>query len=126
MEYVPQHCKQRTAMEYRRVIEQHINPLLGDQRTAELARADVARMHHQLRDRPYQANFTLAVLCKMMNLAEAWVLRSDANNPVRHVKKYREANGRNRPTPRAGLPSVLSTPCPRAPTKERILLRPRS
>src|SRR5262249_27082705 len=30
------------------------------------------------------------VLSKMMNLAEAWGLRLDGSNPVRHVKKYRE------------------------------------
>jgi integrase len=56
----------------------------------DLTRADVAQLHHQLRDHPYQANRCLAVLSKMMNLAEAWGLRGDASNPCRHVTKYRE------------------------------------
>jgi integrase len=32
----------------------------------------------------------LAVLSKMMNLAEAWGIRSDGSNPCRHLEKYRE------------------------------------
>jgi integrase len=89
-DYVAQHCKPRTAEEYQRAVEQFINPVLGRQRIADVTRADVARLHHQFRDRPYQANRALAVLSKMMNLAEAWGLRLDGSNPVRHVKKYRE------------------------------------
>jgi integrase len=89
-EYVPQRCKARTAEEYERAVEHHISPILGHHRIADLTRADVAQFHHQLRDRPYQANRCLAVLSKMMNLAEAWGLRLDGSNPVRHVKKYRE------------------------------------
>jgi integrase len=89
-EYVPKHCKPRTAEEYQRAVEQFINPVIGRQRIADLTRADVAQLHHHFRDRPYQANRALAVLSKMMNLAEAWGLRLDGSNPVRHVKKYRE------------------------------------
>ncbi len=47
-------------------------------------------LHHKLCDRPYQANRSLAVLSKMMNLAEQWGLRPDGTNPTRHVRKYRE------------------------------------
>jgi integrase len=50
----------------------------------------VAGFHHQHRSRPYQANRSLAVLSKMMTLAEAWGLRTDGSNPCRHVKKYQE------------------------------------
>lgn len=89
-EYVAQHCKPRTAEEYQRALDHYINPLLGRQCIADLTRADVQRLHHHFRDRPYQANRALAVLSKMMNLAEAWGLRLDGSNPVRHVKKYRE------------------------------------
>jgi integrase len=89
-EHVSWHCKPKTAEDYQRAVERHINPVLGRQRIAELTRADVAQLHHQLRDRPYQANRCLAVLSKMLNLAEAWGLRLDRSNPTRHVKKYRE------------------------------------
>ena len=89
-DYVPQHCKPRTAYEYRRAVQLFINPALGRHRISDLARADVARFHQNLHDRPYQANRALGVLCKMMNLAEEWGLRPDGSNPVRHIKKYRE------------------------------------
>jgi Arm DNA-binding domain/Phage integrase, N-terminal SAM-like domain len=89
-EYVPQHCKPRTAYEYRRAVELFINPALGRHRISDVLRADVATFHHDLRDRPYQANRALGVLSKMMNLAEAWGLRLDGSNPCRHIKKYRE------------------------------------
>jgi integrase len=87
---VPQHCKQSTACEYKRAVELFINPALGPYRISDVLRADVARFHHELRDRPYQANRALGVLSKMFNLAEQWGLRPDGSNPCRHVKKYRE------------------------------------
>jgi integrase len=89
-EYVRQHCKPRTAYEYRRAVGLFINPALGRHRISDVQRADVARFHHDLRDRPYQANRALGVLSKMMNVAEEWGLRPDGSNPCRHVKKYRE------------------------------------
>src|SRR5262249_12852650 len=89
-DHVPQHCKPRTAYEYKRAVELFINPALGPYRIRDLLRADVARFHHELRDRPYQANRALGVLSKMFNLAEQWGLRPDGSNPSRHVKKYRE------------------------------------
>ena len=89
-QYVAQHCKSRTAEEYQRAVEHFINPILGRQRIADLTRADVARLHHHFRDRPYQANRSLAVLSKMINLAEGWNCQRRIN-PVRHVRKYREA-----------------------------------
>jgi integrase len=88
--YVPQHCKRSTAYEYRRAVELFINPALGRHRISDLLRADVAAFHHDLRDRPYQANRALGVLSKMLSLAEEWGLRTDGSNPCRHVKKYRE------------------------------------
>jgi integrase len=89
-EHVSQHCKPRTAYEYRRAVQLFIDPALGCHRVSDLLRADVSQFHHDLRDRPYQANRALGVLSKMMNLAEAWGLRPDGSNPCRHVKKYRE------------------------------------
>jgi hypothetical protein len=85
--YVPHHCKPTTAYEYRRAVALFINPAIGRHRISELQRAAVAQCHHDLRDRPYQANRALGVLSKMMNLAEQWQLRPDGSNPCRHVKK---------------------------------------
>ncbi len=53
-------------------------------------RADILKLHHSLRKVPYEANRTLALISKMMNLAEAWGLRPEGTNPCRHVKRYAE------------------------------------
>lgn len=94
-EYVPTHCKASTAYEYKRSVEHFINNAMGKMKIMDISRPDVAAMHHDLRKIPYQANRTLGVLSKMMNMAEIWGLRQDGSNPCRHVKKYPE-KGRER------------------------------
>ena len=59
-------------------------------RISEVERKDIAKLHFDLRDKPYQANRTLGVLSKMFSLAEIWGLRPDGSNPCRHVKRYKE------------------------------------
>jgi integrase len=53
-------------------------------------RTDIAKIHHQLRHIPYQANRVLGVLSIMFNLAESWNLRPAFTNPCRGVRKYKE------------------------------------
>lgn len=82
--------KERTTTEYRRLVEQFIKRELGSLKVPDVTRAHVARLHHSLRETPYQANRVLAVLSKMMNLAERWGFRPDGSNPCRHVEKFGE------------------------------------
>ena len=89
-EYVPTHCKPSTQGEYRRSVELFIDPAIGEMQIAEIERKDIAKLHFDLRDKPYQANRTLGVLSKMFSLAEVWGLRPDGSNPCRHVKRYKE------------------------------------
>ena len=89
-EYVPTHCRPTTEREYRRSVELFINPKIGTRKVVDVERTDIAKLHHDLRGKPYQANRTLGVLSKMFNLAEVWSLRPDGSNPCRHVKKYKE------------------------------------
>ena len=89
-EYVPLHCKPRTQVEYWHAVDRYILPALRSVRVAALTREEVAELHHGLQDKPYQANRTLGVLSKMMNLAEAWGLRPDHSNPCYHVRECRE------------------------------------
>ena len=56
----------------------------------DVTRADVSRLHHGHRTKPYAANRALAVLSKMFALAEKWGERPDGSNPCRHVEKYGE------------------------------------
>ena len=89
-EHIAVRLKPRTAKEYRRNLKLFIVPTLGRLKVAEVTRADVARLHHEFRDTPYQSNRNLEIVSKMFNLAEMWGLRSDGSNPCRHVKKYKE------------------------------------
>jgi len=43
-----------------------------------------------MRETSGAANRILALLSKMMNLAERWGLQPDGSNPCRHVERYRE------------------------------------
>ena len=89
-EYVATHCKPSTAEEYRRSVKLFIDPRIGRYRVPDIQRSDIAALHHDMCDTPYQANRTLGVLSKMFNLAELWDLRPDGSNPCRHVKRFRE------------------------------------
>ena len=89
-EYVASHCKPSTAAEYRRSVELFVDPGIGRRRVPDIQRSDIAALHHEMRETPYQANRTLGVLSKIFNLAELWGLRPDGSNPCRHVKRFRE------------------------------------
>jgi integrase len=89
-EHVATKTKQRTGIEYRRLIDKVILPAIGNQRVRDVKRADIARLHHARRAAPYEANRMLAVLSKMFSLAEKWGERADGSNPCRHVEKYGE------------------------------------
>lgn len=83
--------KTRTADDYRDLLERLVFPAIGPRRAKDITRADVRKLHNDLRETPYQANKVLAVLSKMFNMAEAWGERPDGSNPCRHVEKFREA-----------------------------------
>ena len=89
-QYVSVRCKPTTQKEYARSVELFIKPRLGTFKMIDVKRADVAQLHHDLREIPYQANRTLGVLSKLFNLSEIWGLRLDGSNPCRHVRKYAE------------------------------------
>ena len=75
---------------YRYYVKAYINPRIGTLKVSEITRPDIARLHHDLRFAPVQANRCLQFLSKAFNLAEVWGLRPDGSNPCRHVKKYKE------------------------------------
>ena len=90
-EHISVHLKATTAKEYRRNLKIFILPAIGQKRILDVTRADIAKFHHDSRDRPYQANRNIEIISKMFNLAELWGLRPDGTNPRRHIKKYPEA-----------------------------------
>src|SRR5262245_62670600 len=90
-EHVNPKLKPTTAEGYQRVARLYVLPSFGRYSTSEVSRPDVARLHHEMRSKPHQANSTLAMLSKFFGWAEKHGLRPDGSNPCRHVEKYREA-----------------------------------
>lgn len=92
--YMEQHAKPKkkplSVRNDEQLLRLHILPALGRERVADLSREQVSAFHHSLRDIPIQANRALALLSKMMNLAEGWDLRPGGSNPCRHVEKFKE------------------------------------
>lgn len=93
-QYLEQHAEKkkrpRSIASDKTLLRLHILPAIGNRRVAALSRADVIKLHHSMRETPGAANRTLALLSKMLNLAELWNMRPDGSNPCRHVERYPE------------------------------------
>jgi len=92
--YLDEHAEKRkrprSIASDKTLLRLHVLPHLGALMVAEVSRADVHKLHHYMRATPGAANRTLALLSKMLNLAERWGMRPDGSNPCRHVEKYPE------------------------------------
>ncbi len=89
-EHAAPHKKPRSVEEDQRLLRLHVLPALGRKKVAGITRADITGLHHAMRDTPGAANRTLALVSKMLNLAEKWGLHPDGSNPCRHVDRYPE------------------------------------
>lgn len=90
-EHVDIKLKASTAGEYRRLARLYILPALRHRAINDVQRADMARLHYSLKDKPYQANRAIALLSKFFSWAEKNGFRPDGSTPCRHVEKYTEA-----------------------------------
>jgi integrase len=75
---------------YRRHLKVIIKPGLGSIPIRDLSTADVSSFHTGLKETPRQANQALAILRKMMGLAEIWELRAPKTNPCVGIDKFPE------------------------------------
>lgn len=89
-EHARPHKKASSVEEDERIIRDYIKPSFGKRKVAEVTRAEVAKFHSGLSEKPYRANRAIACFSKMMSLAEVWGLRPDGSNPCRHIKKFPE------------------------------------
>lgn len=80
----------RTHVEYDRTFKKFISPSIGNYRVEVVSRADVAKLHHSLKDTPYQANRVLALLSSFFSWCDKRGHRTDGINPCRHVEKFEE------------------------------------
>ncbi len=108
-DYAAHHKRESSRAADARNIRNHVLPLLGQLKVADVTRADIDRLKRAVKDGrtardekagprariivtggPGAANRCLALLSRMFNLAERWGYRPDGSNPTRHVDKYRE------------------------------------
>lgn len=82
--------KKSTAELYRFAINNHINPALGKKAAVAVTPADVAKLHRALKDRPYMANRTLAVMAAMYSWGGEHHVIPEGLNPSAKVEKYAE------------------------------------
>jgi len=87
--------KESTRRSYKAVWKDKLQPAFGKRRIKDITRGDVDSFHKKLSATPYQANRILALLSRLMNLAEAWEWRIQGTNPCRHIVKFAE-NARQR------------------------------
>lgn len=89
-EHAALHKKKRSADLDRQLLRSHILPAIGSHRLTRIARADVARMHRGLAEKPIAANRALSLTAAMLTHAERWGLRPEGSNPCRHIEKFKE------------------------------------
>jgi integrase len=87
--------KASTRRDYAAQWQNVIQPKFGSTLVSEMKRGDVEKFHKDRRSTPYQANRILALLSRLMNMAENWEWRSQGTNPCRYVERFEE-KGRER------------------------------
>jgi integrase len=96
--YLAEHAevkkKESSAQDDRQMLSNLVYPQLGNEKAATVTGAQIADLHHSLKEKPYAANRTLSLLSKMFSLAEKWGYRPDNSNPCRHIQKFKEAKRR--------------------------------
>jgi integrase len=93
--YLEDHATgKKTEDEDIRMLDSYVEPKWRKKRVAEITYDDVYELHRGLKDKPYQANRVLALVSKMLNLAERWQWRPFNSNPCRHVERFPERKRR--------------------------------
>jgi hypothetical protein len=98
-EHVDAKRKPRTAANYRWLLDHVVLPAVGTKKIAELARADVAKLHYAHRATPYAANGGIKVLRTLCNWAEEHGFRPRRQQPGAAHRKVQRASARAVPEP---------------------------
>jgi integrase len=89
-EHVEQKRKAGTVTFYRHLLEKIVKPSLGATKADKATRAQVARLHGNLKATPFQANRVLAVIGSMYTFAGRSGLLAEGMNPARRIEQYKE------------------------------------
>jgi integrase len=89
-EHVESKRKSKTAIFYSSLLKSYAIPTLGSRKAEAVTRAEVARLHSQLAEKPYQANRLLAVIGSLYSFAQKRGLVPEDCNPARRIEKFPE------------------------------------
>jgi integrase len=93
-DFLTQHAeakrKPSSAAWMRDALERIVKPVLGAMRPHAVMRPDIARLHSSMKDRPVQANRTLAILSSLFSWAGKNGYVAEGYNPARGVEKFPE------------------------------------
>jgi integrase len=82
--------KAQTRFEYESQWRTLIEPRLGKQAVGGISRGEIDRFHKSMNGSPYRANRVVALLSRLMSLAEAWDWRTQGTNPCVYVERFAE------------------------------------
>lgn len=92
--YLEQHAtlkkKKASIAADERVLRLYLRPALGRRKLAEIGLRDIADLHHAMCRKPVQANRSISLISKILNLAERWGLRPLNSNPCRGIDRFPE------------------------------------
>ena len=94
-EHVKIRLKPSTQQNYISVLKNYVLPVLGHKRITDITLADLSALHTSLSKKPSQANRSVLVMSKLLNLSEQWGLRTMGSNPCRHIQLFKDKK-RNR------------------------------
>jgi len=90
VEHVETKLKPNSREMYKLNIDKHIIPALGKIKAAEVELKHIAKLHHEMKETPYQANRSLAILHKFFSWAEKRGYRKRGDNPAEGIEKFKE------------------------------------
>jgi integrase len=89
-DHVEEKRKSKTATEYRSVLEGYLVPKYGSKKAQELTRADMAKLHLEIKHAPYRANRLLAVVASMYSFGDKHGLTPEDFNPAKKIERFPE------------------------------------
>ena len=81
----------KTLKDYKNLVKAHVLPVLAKMKTKDIKRADIERVARRMIKTPTLRNRALAVMSRLMSLAETWELRPQNSNPCRGIQRTRES-----------------------------------
>ena len=107
-EHIETRLKPSTQGNYLSVLRTYILPALGHKRITDITLADLSAIHTSLSHKPSQANRSILVMSKLLNLSEQWGLRTMGSNPCRHIQLFKDKK-RNRFLDKSELKRLWAT-----------------